>query len=95
MRWNVAQAKQSLSEVLRQANSEPQAIYNRERLVAAVVGGSLLEEFLRWRADHGTRTVGDAFADLRALCAEEDYELPMVERSTRPNPFAELLDEAS
>lgn len=39
MTWKSAQAKQNLSRLIRAASSEPQQIYNRNRLVAAVISG--------------------------------------------------------
>jgi predicted nucleic acid-binding protein len=35
--WNVSEAKQQFSEVLRCSESEPQLIYRRDRLIAAVI----------------------------------------------------------
>ena len=95
MNWNVAQAKQSLSEVLRRASEEPQHIYNRDRLVAGVVAGALLEEFLTWRDEQSKRSVGQAFAELRALCQDEGYALPDLPRTTRHNAFLEALDDST
>lgn len=95
MDWNVAQAKQRLSEVLREAAEEPQRIYNRRRLVAAVVNAERFEEFERWERQSAQRSIGNDFARLRAICAEEgDWELAVPEREDRPNSFAEALDGA-
>ena len=69
MDWNVAQAKQRLSEVLRSAAEEPQRIYNRRRLVAAVVNADRFEEFERWERRSAQRSIGEDFARLRAICA--------------------------
>ena len=94
MEWNVAQAKQRLSEVLRSAADEPQRIYKRRQLVAAVVSGELFEEFWRWKQQSERQSIGADFAELRAIGREEGgWELPDVSRQDRPNPFAEgLLD---
>lgn len=92
MNWNVAQAKQKLSEVLRAAAEEPQRIYNRQRLVAAVVDGETFEEFHRWQQLREQRSIGERFAELRRICAEEGgWELPSPDREDRPNAFAEAL----
>ncbi len=94
MNWNVAQAKQKLSQVLRAAAEEPQRIYNRRRLVAAVVDGKTFEEFRRWTERNEQRSIGEEFAELRRICAEEGgWELPSVEREDRPNAFAEALED--
>ena len=37
------------------------------------------------------RSLADAFAELRALCEEEGYELELPERSDRANGFAKAL----
>lgn len=44
MNWNIAQAKQHFSEVVKQAAEELQLIYNRRQAVTAVVGA---EEFAK------------------------------------------------
>lgn len=41
MPWNIAQAKQRFSEIVRRAAEGPQLIYNRKRLVAAVIDAEL------------------------------------------------------
>jgi len=92
MNWNVAEAKQRLSEVLRAAAAEPQRIYNRRRLVAAVVDGETFEAFSRWAERSAKRSIGEEFADLRRICAEEGgWKLPSPDREDRPNAFAEVL----
>ncbi len=92
MNWNVAEAKQKLSEVLRAAADEPQKIYNRRKLVATVVDGETFEEFRRWRQRSQQRSIGEEFAELRRICAEEGgWELPSSDREDRPNAFAEAL----
>jgi hypothetical protein len=45
-----------------------------------------------WREERERRTVGAAFAELRAICAKEGYELQSPPREDRPNPFARVLD---
>jgi antitoxin (DNA-binding transcriptional repressor) of toxin-antitoxin stability system len=49
MSWNIAQAKQQFSELVRLCAEEPQAIYNRDRAVATLVNASEFEQFQRWR----------------------------------------------
>jgi prevent-host-death family protein len=85
--WGVAEAKQRFSEVVRAAEEEPQMIYNRDRRVAAVVGGEALKGFLGWQARQG-RTLAAAFDELRDLAAEEGFELEVPPRRDRDNPFA-------
>jgi PHD/YefM family antitoxin component YafN of YafNO toxin-antitoxin module len=93
MSWKVAEAKQNFSRLLREAHHEPQLIYRRDRLVAALVEPETFEEFRRWREERDRATLGERFAELRRICAEDDYDLPTSERRNRPNPFADVLDE--
>jgi antitoxin (DNA-binding transcriptional repressor) of toxin-antitoxin stability system len=89
MTWKIGDAKQHFSEVIRAAEQEPQWIYNRERLVAAVVEPETLQEFLAWREKDRRTSLADAFAGLRDLCAEEHYEIEIPSRQDRQNPFAD------
>lgn len=95
MSWNIAQAKQHFSEVVRLSVQEPQAIYNRGELVAAVVDAKTLEVLAQYRRATQPRTLAEEFAELRGLCAGEDYELELPPRadSGRSNAFARLLQE--
>lgn len=86
--WTIADARRRIAEVTRAAAREPQALYNRDRLVGVVVDPDEYEQFRRWREQQNSRTLADDFAELRAICAEEDYELIVPERRDRPNPFA-------
>ena len=89
MNWKVADAKQKLSEVIRAAEGEPQWLYNRDRLVAAVVEPATLQEFLAWRERSQRPSLSEVFSDLRRLCSEEHYTLEHPARNDRPNPFAD------
>lgn len=98
MNWNVAQAKQRLSEVIREAQSEPQLIYNRDTPVAAVIAAEELAEFQTWKnaqAATSRKTLGDEFAELRQILIEEGLEngLEIPPRVDRPNAFLQMLQE--
>lgn len=82
-RWLTGEAKQQFSEVLRQSEDEPQKIFRRNRLVAAVISARTFEEFERWRESRERRTLGEAFDEVRELCARYDYELDTGERIDR------------
>ena len=82
-RWLTGEAKQQFSEVLRQSEKEPQQIFNRDRLVAAVISAPTYEEFERWRESKRRRTVGEAFDEVRELCTRYGYELNTGERIDR------------
>jgi len=85
MTWNVAEAKRRLSELLRAAETEPQVVTKRERVVAAVVSAGEFQAFTEWRASR--QSVGAAFAELRGI-AGGDAALPIRPRKDRGNAFA-------
>lgn len=96
MNWNIAQAKQHFSEVVKQASSEPQIIYNRNTPVAAVISAEEMTSYRAWKATQTQpQTLGEAFAELRRLAASDPDPLPDPDRfaAMRPNAFAEMLDE--
>ena len=79
-KWLTGDAKRQFSEVLRRSETEPQEIYRRDRLVAAVLSAEDFERFLRWQSSRQGRTLGD---EIRDLCARYDYELDTGERRDR------------
>ena len=81
--WRIGEAKQRFSEVVRRASTEPQRIYNRDRLVAAMVSADLLDEIERLRRERSTWTLDTAFSEIREICKEEGYELDVGERRDR------------
>lgn len=93
MSWNIAQAKQKFSEVVRLTAEEPQVIYNRGRVVAAVIDAKTLEAIEACRRQARTPTLAEELAELRRIAAEEDYELEIPPRGDRPNAFVQMLEE--
>ena len=82
--WTIATARQHLPDVVGLAAHEPQLVYRRDKLVAAVVSPELADE-----VEHLLRpTLATKLAELRRLCAEENYELTAPARDDRGNPFA-------
>ena len=88
MNWSVADAKQQLSELIRQTHTEPQLVYRRKELVAVVVDPATFDR-LQEREEHSQTTLDVAAAEVRRVLAEEGYELTVPERSDRPHAFAE------
>ena len=88
MKWNVAEAKQRLSELLRTAAKEPQTILSRSRPVAVVIDAETFEEFKGWQAARRARTLAEAFEELRSLAASSDYVLTLPKRRDRRNAFS-------
>ena len=104
MTWSIAQAKQRLSEVVRLAAEEPQPIYNRGRLVAALIDADSYRAFEQWRRDASRTTVATQFdllrAELAAAAAAQGTvpspePLPAAPRADRVNAFAQMLEEES
>ncbi len=91
--WNIAEAEQKFSELLRAAKEDPQCICNEGRRIAVLVDAETFQEFLEWRRQRQTTSLADAFTNLRALCAEEDYSLELPARQNRPNLFVHDLGE--
>ncbi len=87
--WSVSEARRRFSELITAAAREPQPLYNRGQMVAAVIDADELRAFRAWKAGHTGRTLAAAFDELRAICREERYELQLVARADRPNPFAD------
>jgi prevent-host-death family protein len=93
MPWNIAQAKQRFSEIIRRASEGPQLIYNRTRLVAAVLNAEDYRAFQEWSERNTGRTLAEELTELRQIIQEERYELSIRPRSTRRNSFVETLEE--
>ena len=89
MNWNITEAKQHFSDVIKQAASEPQIIYKRNTPVAVMIAAEELAEFRLWKEGRQQQSLGDAFAELRQLAAGDPDPLPDMIRATRNacNPF--------
>lgn len=95
MTWNIAQAKQQFSEVVRLSAQEPQAIYNRERPVAVLVNAAEFETFHNWRLAQHEPSLSEQFSDLRAALQEarlQGLDIPARSATQRPNAFVQMLD---
>ncbi len=86
-KWTISNARYHFSEMIESSVKEPQPIYKRERLVAAVIDAKTFSEFLRWKEQQTGRTIAQAAAELRAICQEEGYEFELPERKDRSNPM--------
>jgi hypothetical protein len=91
MDWKLDEAQQKLPEVIEAISSEPQLIFDRDKLVAAILEPKLFQEFLAWHQQRKTSSLADAFIELRQLCTEENYTLNTApqRRDRHNNPFAE------
>ena len=90
--WNVGEAKQQFSEVLRRSETEPQFIYRRDRLIAKVVAMDETKE----AAVVTSPTIGQRFEELREILRSEKYQMPRIpKRRNRRNDFARTLNEVA
>ena len=89
MAWTIEEAQEKLTELINAASSEPQLIYDREQAVVAIVEAELFQEFLIWHQQRQKPPLTDAFAQLRQLCDEENYQIEIPERQNRSNPFTD------
>jgi prevent-host-death family protein len=86
--WNIANAKQQFSEVVRLAAQEPQAIYNRDRPVAVLISANEFEGYQRFLAAQRKPALEEQFAQIRAILAAEGSDgIEIAPRMDRPNPF--------
>ena len=97
MSWNIAQAKQHFSEVVKQSAEELQLIYNRNQPVAAIISADDYAAFEEWRKTRAKPSaLVEEFAEFRQILQEEGYEgLPQPSRTTRINAFAQTLEDES
>jgi hypothetical protein len=79
--WTIATARQHLPEVVSLAAIEPQHVYRRHKLVAAIVSPELANEVEARRQP----SLAAKLAELQQLCAEEAYELSVPPRQDRRN----------
>jgi len=86
--WNVGEAKQQFSELLKRSERHPQLIYRRNRLVAAVVA---VDE-ANVSAITGRITIAERFQEARELFKEEKASLPVPRRRSRRNEFVRTID---
>jgi prevent-host-death family protein len=95
MTWNIAQAKQQFSEVVRLSAQEPQAIYNREKPVAVLVNAVEYASFQQWRTAQHEPSLSAQFAQARSVLQQAGVaELSLPSRSAvqRPNAFVQMLE---
>lgn len=88
-KWTVACARQNLPSLLAAAVHEPQAIYKRKRWVATVVEPAVAARLAGSTIDAPKKSLGETFVELRAICRDEQYELPAIKRRDRSNAFSE------
>lgn len=91
MSWNIANAKQQFSEVVRLTAEEPQAIYNRDKPVAVMVSAEEFEEFRKWREERQKPSLTAMFAEIREILIAEGAQdgIEIAPRTDRYNPMVD------
>ncbi|HIK30651.1 MAG TPA: DUF2281 domain-containing protein [Oscillatoriales cyanobacterium M59_W2019_021] len=91
--------KQSKLEVLESSENlepikKPQFIYDRDRLVGALVNAETFQQYLAWQQQQNepADNLSDRLAELQQACKEENYTLEVSPRVDRPNAFLEILE---
>lgn len=83
-RWTIASARRNLPALIGMAAREPQRVYRRNKLVAAVVDPRVADAV----SEANQPTLGEAVSELQRICAEDDYELVVPPRRDRANAAA-------
>ncbi len=87
MKWKIAQAKKSFSEMIHRARKEPQFIYNRDSIVAVIINPEEYDEYQEFRENRNHSSLATAFDELRGICEKEDYTLALPARKDRKVVF--------
>ena len=80
--WSIAEGRQNFSRLVKSASRGPQIITSREQPIATLIDYDAFQRFRAWE-----ETTRDRFCELAELCADEDYSLESVGRTSRENPF--------
>ncbi len=75
MAWNIAQAKQQFSEVVRLCAQEPQGIDNRDKAVPTLVNADQFAAFEAWRASQVIPPLLAQFREVGQALIKEGFEL--------------------
>ena len=81
--WKIGEAKQQFSEVVRKSGEEPQLVFNRDDLAAAVVSAEDWRAFSEWVSRSEVRSLGEVFDEARAILEDERYTLRTPSRRDR------------
>lgn len=97
MNWNIAQAKQHFSDVVKQTATGPQIIYNRNTPVAAMISAEELKVYqaLKDVSIPEKKSLLEHFAEARQILinAGEENGIEIPPRIDRANAFVEMLEE--
>jgi prevent-host-death family protein len=88
MNWNIAQAKQQFSEVVRLAAQEPQAICNRDTPVAVLISAHEFGAFRQWKAQQAAPSFAHIVSGMREQLVQAGHDgidLPSRSETGRAN----------
>lgn len=78
--WSIAEAKQKLSELIRQAQKTPQVIYNRSNPVVVVLP---YDRYGKLENISQENSLFNIFTEARKIASEEKYQLEVPVRKNR------------
>lgn len=87
MKWKIADAKTGFSALIKKAGSEPQFIYNRDKMVAVVVSSKDYDEYQTIKESCSNRNLESVLSELSSICSEESYTFEIPPRSNRKVSF--------
>ena len=88
MNWKIAQAKKKFSELIHNTQKEPQFIYNRDSVVAAIISPEEYTEFQSFKKEKERQTLADFFQEIQSICREENYIIEVPKRRNREVRFS-------
>jgi prevent-host-death family protein len=87
-RWSVAEAKARLSEMIQEAQLEPQVISSRGREVAVLMGMQQYDELLQLKHANGPRERLEEFLTVsQQVRSGGGVELTLADRELRNSPL--------
>jgi hypothetical protein len=87
MKWKIAVAKKRFSELIHKVGKEPQFVYNRDIMVAAVISPDEFRELQSMKDNAARQSLASRFGELREICREEAYSIEMPARKNREVRF--------
>jgi len=83
MKWNIAGAKKGFSKMIHKTKDGTQIIYNRNKLVAAVINAEEYRDYKKYLENNKNDNLGTRFKELQNICFEEDYDIIVPKRQNR------------
>ena len=81
MIWKIEEAQQQFPEIIDASGATPQLIYERDRLVVAVIRADLFQEFLTWQQKQQPISLVESLEELHQICLEGNYTFEISQHS--------------